>query len=1067
MAKKWIPIIAVIVAIVAIIVIAVIGSNPSSRNKTVYVTNINVTTPHTGIYNDESRGDVKYFMLNDDNTTLVDGKSTFDIDYEVVPTNATYKEVTFTSSDTDVATVDEDGVVTFLSNNAVFITLTSQDEREISTTVQLVWEPATSSEFSITLGDNDEVTYQSLDDTQLFSVEGDTLYLYEGMSYVMNSDAVIETTENAYSTFENGVLTTTAKGSFTFTLTFDGKEPITQNVEVVEYINTFARGTSYTSYQSTKDNIGQTNYLNKDVENYQVGVDSPYHFDIVIQNDELETVSLADANLEYTVYDITDGETLIEDNTQVFTVNADGSLSFVKTNVGKTYRVVVEPKYNFLNRNALTFEFELTNGVNAFTHYDLKEYFADLDVNNIVIHSNISVVVESNQLDPSGRLINYDDVGEAPEGHDGGDIYTRKYTSSDIGNGNLDINLIGNYFTIDATNMPYLSVTDGYTFDILEWTDASGYPCASIQTAIFKVQDASGDAYNTGIEKEEDEIVNFNVKNLRLTGNTSTGIIYETDEGGEPIIEDDEAQVIANQGSSSAGFMGRGAVVVSTDNVVITNTNIGIYVTGSFGGIDTNNTYIFDSWANGVFGWRTTSMSLENTTIRQAGGAAICVTDATITDQYAPEWMDVTFNFGPNVVVDNYVSGAEGYFIVNNLSTVVPTLKGQLDSSLQSLLGKTVLKDVVTDEGTESTFNFVIQFGKEQNNYAYKDKNIGNIGSEDGWETYIGGMWLVKEGNYLLNKNNPSEKWEITGTTTTITKTTDSQFIMNIYNDSTEEYERIERRSGYYTSLPTGASVNGAYVTGISEITNTDDAYLIAGIAGGYMQDSRFLADITGQDVVVEENEVSALALLNGEKTLIDSLQQFKEALIESYPNLASMIESINTDLTATKQVIYNKIAALGGDNIQAGLDVFSGMVLDDPELEELKDLPKLVYLCDVTLLNNIKTNIETFNTVLELLNQFGDAIPTFTSGQVTSEQIEQLKAGITGVVNGYAQVLAGAKLQPSLALIPTALTLSNNQLGFTDGTENVNLIEAKINNDLLGDFSGIYICAGIYDVAA
>ena len=1052
MAKKWIPIIAVIVAIVAIIVIAVIGSNPNSRNKTVYVTNINVTTPHTGIYNDESRGDVKYFMLNNDNTTPVDGKSTFDIDYEVVPTNATYKKVDFTSSDTNVATVDKDGVVTFLSNNAVFITLTSQDEREISTTVQLVWEPATSSEFSITLGDNDEVTYQSLDDTQLFSVEGDTLYLYEGMSYVMNSDAVIETTENAYSTFENGVLTTTAKGSFTFTLTFDGKEPITQNVEVVEYINTFARGTSYTSYQSTKDNIDQTNYLNKDVENYQVGVDSPYHFDIVIQNDELETVSLADANLEYTVYDITDGETLIEDNTQVFTVNADGSLSFVKTNVGKTYRVVVEPKYNFLNRNALTFEFELTNGVNAFTHYDLKEYFADLDVNNIVIHSNISVIVESNQLDPDGRLVNFANVSD----NNGvtGDIYTRRYTSSDIGNGNLDINLIGNYFTIDATNMPYLSVTDGYTFGILEWTNTSGYPCASIQTAIFKVQDASGDAYNTGVEKEEDEIVNFNVKNLRLTGNTSTGIIYETDEGGEPIIEDDEAQVIANQGSSSAGFMGRGAVVVSTDNVVITNTNIGIYVTGSFGGIDTNNTYIFDSWANGVFGWRTTSMSLENTTIRQAGGAAICVTDATITDQYAPEWMDVTFNFGPNLVVDNYVSGAEGYFIVNNLSTVVPTLKGQLDSSLQSLLGKTVLKDVVTDEGTESTFNFVIQFGKEQNNYAYENKNIGNIGSEDGWETYIGGMWLVKEGNYLLNKNNPSEKWEITGTTTTITKTTDSQFIMNIYNDSTEEYERIERRSGYYTSLPTGASVNGAYVTGISEITNADDAYLMAGVVGGYIQDDNFAADITGLGTASGQ----VATLLNGEVTLIESLTPFMP-LLDQFSSMLPELANINTDLTATKQVIYNKIAALGDGDIQAGLQAFSTALSDD--------MQKIVYLCDATLLNNIKTNIETFSTVLELLNQFGDAIPTFTSGQVTSEQIEQLKAGITGVVNGYAQVLAGAKLQPSLALIPTALTLSNNQLGFTDGTENVNLIEAKINNDMLGDFSGIYICAGIYDVAA
>lgn len=1034
MAKKWIPIIAVIVAIVAIIVIAVIGSNPSSRNKTVYVTNINVTTPHTGIYNDESRGDVKYFMLNDDNTTLVDGKSTFDIDYEVVPTNATYKEVTFTSSDTDVATVDEDGVVTFLSNNAVFITLTSQDEREISTTVQLVWEPATSSEFSITLGDNDEVTYQSLDDTQLFSVEGDTLYLYEGMSYVMNSDAVIETTENAYSTFENGVLTTTAKGSFTFTLTFDGKEPITQNVEVVEYINTFARGTSYTSYQSTKDNIGQTNYLNKDVENYQVGVDSPYHFDIVIQNDELETVSLADANLEYTVYDITDGETLIKDNTQVFTVNADGSLSFVKTNVGKTYRVVVEPKYNFLNRNALTFEFELTNGVNAFTHYDLKEYFADLDVNNIVIHSNISVIVESNQLDPSGRLVNFANVSD----NNGvtGDIYTRRYTSSDIGNGNLDINLIGNYFTIDATNMPYLSVTDGYTFGILEWTESSGYPCASIQTAIFKVQDASGDAYNTGVEKEEDEIVNFNVKNLRLTGNTSTGIIYETDEEtGEPIIEDDEAQVIADQGSTSAGFMGRGAVVVSTDNVIITNTNIGIYVTGSFGGIDADYTYIFDSWANGTFGWRTSKVELANTTIRQAGGAAINVTDATVSDAYSPEWMDVTFTFGPNLVVDNYVTGAEGYFIVNNLSTVVPALKGELDGTLRTALSKTVLKD--SEDG--SIFNFVIQFSREDSNYSIRDYEISNIGSEDGWRVYVPGRWLVRQGEYLVNENNPNERFLVgDNQSTTITNiTVDSQFVMNMfkdYNDSEPEYVTIERKSGYFTNNPVVTAFNGVGLAGISEITSTDDALLIAGVAGGYMTDENFVQDITGQGTATG----SVATLLNGEETLIQTI----EGILDGY-GMSGMF-----DMTSTKQVIKDKISALGSD-------ISSGLV----QFDTLNDMQKIVYLCDVELLNNINNNIETFNTILPLIDNFIQ----------DPEQNAYAKANIQAIIDGYAQVAAGARANSTLVQATVAITCNNNQLSFKDsnGTDDLNLIEAKINRDALGQFSGILIYAGLFDYVA
>ena len=1039
MAKKWIPIIAVIVAVIAIIVIAVIGSNPNNRNRTVYVTGINVTTPHTSIYyNEELGGEIKCYVLDDENTTLADGHSTFDLDYTVTPTNATYQTVNFSSSDESIATVDEEGVVSFLQNDSVFVTLTSQDERAISTTVQLVWLGDAISEFSIAQNTSGggNLTYENLSDTQMFAVEDDVLYLYKDMEYVISTDAIIEFSDTTVATFIDGTLSTEALGSFTFDLTFEGVEPITQQVEVVEYINTFSMGTSYSSYQSTTSSIDSTNYLDKDVEKYQVGVDNPYHFDIIIQNNDLQTVSLQDANLDYTVYNTTTGEeVLVENNSQIFTVNQDGTLSFNESNVGNSYKVVVEPKYNFLNRQALTFEIELTDGVNVYTHSDLKTNFADLSINNIVFHSNISVVVEDNQLDPSGRLMNYDSL--TANGGVTGDIYTRLYTASDLEtySDNLNVNLIGNYFSIDATNMPYLTIDRNYSsHNVMSWTEDSGYPCASVQTAIFKVQENTADAYSNGVEKEN--IVNFNISNLRLTGNTSTGIIYETDpETGEPIIVNDEAQVIADQGSTSAGFMGRGAVVVSTDNVIITNTNIGIYVTGSFGGIDADYTYIFDSWANGTFGWRTSKVELANTTIRQAGGAAINVTDATVSDAYSPEWMDVTFTFGPNLVVDNYVTGAEGYFIVNNLSTVVPALKGELDGTLRTALSKTVLKD--SEDG--SIFNFVIQFSREDSNYSIRDYEISNIGSEDGWRVYVPGRWLVRQGEYLVNENNPNERFLVgDNQSTTITNiTVDSQFVMNMfkdYNDSEPEYVTIERKSGYFTNNPVVTAFNGVGLAGISEITSTDDALLIAGVAGGYMTDENFVQDITGQGTATG----SVATLLNGEETLIQTI----EGILDGY-GMSGMF-----DMTSTKQVIKDKISALGSD-------ISSGLV----QFGTLNDMQKIVYLCDVELLNNINNNIETFNTILPLIDNFIQ----------DPEQNAYAKANIQAIIDGYAQVAAGARANSTLVQATVAITCNNNQLSFKDsnGTDDLNLIEAKINRDALGQFSGILIYAGLFDYVA
>ena len=1038
MAKKYIPIIAGIVAVIAIIVIAIIGSNPDIRNKNIYVSDITVTTPANGTISD-NEGDYKYYYMTEDNTEIAEGKYTFKLEYTVSPANATQKTVNFTSSNTTVATVNENGLVIFERNESVFITLTAKDERAVSTRVQLVWPANVDTGMSVNLNNDNNLVFENISGTQYYSIEDNVLYLYNNMNYAIDTDAVLVVSETSIANFEDGALTTSGLGEFTLTFNFgEGDKAITkaQTVQVVEYINNFQMGTAYASYLNTVANLNNEdlaiNYLNTNAIPYEVGVDNAFYFDIVIQNNNLETVNLQDANLVYSVYEVVNGQnSLIEDNSSVFTINQDGTLQFKSTSVGKTYQVSVLPKFNFLNRQAVTFNFKVVEGVNVFTHSDLKTYFKDLDINYIILHSNIRVEVEANQLDPYGRLINYAEL--TSNGGVTGDIYTRLYTEQDLQTyqDSLNVTLSGNYFKVDASELPFLTITSGYSsHDTLKWTQDSGYPCASVQTAIFKVQEVTNDAYITGIEKTN--IVNFNINNITLEGNTSTGILYEnfpTDpDTNLPIIPDDEAQVIADQGSSSAGIMGRGAVMVNTNNVVVLKAHTGVFVTGSCGGVNANYTLINDSWGIGLYGWRTSYVTLENFKVVRAGGAALCFTDATITDAYSEDWMDLNLTLGENVVIDNYVAGTEGYFIVNGLSAVVPKLKGQLNPQIQTL-GKTVLKDEIIDGQPYSVFNFAIQFGRESNNYALTNYTINNIGQEDGWRVYVPGMWLERQGEYLVNVNNPNESY-LVGNNKSYTiakKETDSQLTINFFtgynNDNEPEYTTIERKSGYYNNAVVNA-FDGVGLAGVSKISNLDDALLVAGVVGGYITDANFVQDITGQGTATG----SVAQLLNGEVTLIETASSY----------------GLNLGITSTKDKIISKITALG-TNLTTGLQAFAG----------LSDVQKIVYLCDYDMLSNIKTNIETFKALLE--NPMLDMLPN----------AETVKTQIQTLIGGFEQVPAGASSNATLVQATVAITCNNDLIDIKDEEGSMNLIEVKINSELLGDFSGILIFAGLFPYSA
>ena len=1011
MAKKYIPLIAIIIAVIAIIVIAIMGSNPDTTNKDIYVTEVKITNVEDSTY--EQNGQIiKRFYMTDDVTNVVDGKTTFKIDYTVLPANATNKTVTFTSSDNAIATVNENGLVTFLKNEPVFITLKANDASKKTAICQLLWEANSDANLTIDIID-ENISIGSDDAVKLYSFENEVLYLFEGVNYSLDTTLNIALSEQDNLTISQGVLSAESVGEASAILSDETNEKTLQIV-VVKYINNFLMGTNYSNYKQTTSDLSSTEFLNQTANIYKVGVDSTYYFDIVIQDQNNQNISLSDANLEYSIYLVEDDNKTLLSNNEVFLVNEDGTLSFKESSVGKQYQIVIEPKYNFLNRSALQFDFIVVNGVNVFSHEDLKTNFADLSVNNIILHSNIIPTIEDNQLDPDGKLINYANLTD----NNGvtGDIYTRLYKEEDILNGNLDISIEGNYFKINASSVPYLTTNFSYSsHENLTWTESSGYPCASVQTGIFKIQENTADSYLTGVKKEFN--INFNISNLELEGNTTTGIIYETDkETGEVILPDDEAAVIAKQGSSSAGFLARGAISINTDNVVILKTNIGLYVTGSQGGVSANYTNIYDSWGNGIFGWRTTTIDLQNTTISKAGGAAINISDATVSDKYSEDWLDTTIIFGENVNIYNFVSGTEGYFVVNGLSSVVPSLKASLNPQLATF-NKTLLKQENIEGVNYSMFNFAIQFLQAGANELKIDTTIQNVGVEDGWTTYVNGMWLERQGQFLVNSNNPSEKYPITGTNCKIEKKTDTQITIKYFNgydnENNPNYIVSKRTSDYYQNIPVVSTFGGVGISGVSKISNVDDAFLVAGVTGGYMTSEDFASDI------LQNNGSSPIAtLLNSEEQLINGLKEY------------------GINLISVKSKIKEKITALGTD-LTSGLGAFAS----------LDDMKKLLYLSDYEMLNTINTNIDKYNELLK------------------NEQFSVIHSALTEIINGYNLIQTSAKSNSTLISGVVAITCNNDLINLKDEEGDLNLIELKINNEALGDFSGILIYTGLYNV--
>lgn len=165
---------------------------------------------------------VSSITLNENTLALTVGRSET-LTATVLPDNATNKNVTWESSDSRVATVDENGKVTAVKQGTATITATTEDGKYTATcTVKVSPAPVAANDVTLTP-----------DKTTLNVGEKQTLTATVLPADATNKNVTWVSSDTSVATVENGVVTAIGKGTATITVTTaDGNHTATCEVTV-------------------------------------------------------------------------------------------------------------------------------------------------------------------------------------------------------------------------------------------------------------------------------------------------------------------------------------------------------------------------------------------------------------------------------------------------------------------------------------------------------------------------------------------------------------------------------------------------------------------------------------------------------------------------------------------------------------------------------------------------------------------------------------------------------------------------------------------------------------------
>ena len=526
---------------------------------------------------------------------------------------------------------------------------------------------------------------------------------YTNLEYQFGSSYSFEivTGQEFASADQNKIFTNGLSGSFKFRMIRDGYPTVVYDALVVHDIKQFAYGTNYQNFLDAKT-IGQTQYLNQAV-NYYVGSGNDFYLDLRMVNNQGSRIPLAQTILDYKLYQYVAGDYQL-----ISSENISNHLSFLPDNRvkftgfanGKTYKLVVEPKYQAtaMQVDELEFIFVINSGVNVFNNLQLKEYYSDFDVNIINIHASFKAELSSSQRNTDGSPINKRPTISSPVT---GNVYQRFSESID------DDSLIieGNFMTIDGSELPFSNANSGSgTVGF-----AQSFEIINVQVGIF-YYGVNNNALGTTNNNY------FSVNNLTVKGNTQTP--YVDFSGTAEEIEIQERLMSRNSGGYIGFYMQKGEIDFT--NTVIFNTVIAISNIAYGYKTDLTPNYmtldylkVYNSWANSLYLYSGSGMLIYNSEIGQSGGAAIHVVDSrpAVFDEFGVKISDPNplLLLDDSTTINNWVSGEEAWFKAYGMSQVALTLKVSIENGIagteRSIIN--LMTDPVTGLQTEK-INFIL-----------------------------------------------------------------------------------------------------------------------------------------------------------------------------------------------------------------------------------------------------------------------------------------------------------------------------------------------------------------------
>lgn len=487
----------------------------------------------------------------------------------------------------------------------------------------------------------------------------------------------------------------------------------------------------------------------KTVENaeYYVGADNPFvitpEYSVYKINSE-EDIDIQIA-LDVNVYE---GATKVGTETYTY---ADDAIQFNSSAIGHTYTIKIRPKYFTLTAygetiSEVSFDVTVQEGYNVDSALDLGMLsiapagtqsgdYRQVTSNEIFYNPNTSgkeLYTSKNnselwrtflkskgytdsELNYTKGIFLHGDINITSDDIPSDFLYTdpNEYTNNDWHMGKLrdfsyiyvhymkdDLNFEGNYFTLDASQIP---VNGDYDNTIIE-TDKKGEDHNFGHSKLFYFAGLSTTYDDDTINHSRNNQHKVVMQNVNSIGNTN-----------ESISINESSEHVADQYAAAGGLImftnaGCGAEV---ENVNISAAMIGWFVEGTEKAYEDKNIQaqktvldkmvIKNCFDSGIFDWGGQGgLEIKDSTLKNFGGPAIFVVSKAY-DNDGSEELGSYVTYDENTVIESYIGGNEAWFNVTEGANLAVMQIAVFDQMIKEYK-KTYYKDVQGD----SKFNFKV-----------------------------------------------------------------------------------------------------------------------------------------------------------------------------------------------------------------------------------------------------------------------------------------------------------------------------------------------------------------------